>query len=287
MGERGDPGAHYMTGEHPRADGIHTPAGRRIWRRRSRQDTLRRFALWLVGVMIVVWAITGLDVHWPFVLDAPEQVVDLAQRMMPPDWSFTDDIIPPMIETINIATLGTILACFLSIPVALLAAQNTTLNKTTLWIARVIVVTSRSINELVWAIIFAAIFGPGPLAGVIAIGIRSIGFTAKLIAEGIEEIDRGQVEAIEATGASRSKVLAYGILPQIMPTIVGVVTFRWDINIRQSSVIGLVGAGGIGITLNSAMNLFNWPQVTIILIAIFIVVMASEWVSDMLRKQFT
>ena len=268
-------------------DGIYTPAGRRIWRRRSRQETLRRFGLWLLGVMIVVWAITGLDVHWPFVLDAPEQVVDLAGRMMPPAWSFTDDIIPPMIETINIATLGTILACFLSIPVALLAAQNTTLNQTTLWIARVIVVTSRSINELVWAIIFAAIFGPGPLAGVIAIGIRSIGFTAKLIAEGIEEIDRGQVEAIEATGASRAKVLAYGILPQIMPTIVGVVTFRWDINIRQSSVIGLVGAGGIGITLNSAMNLFNWPQVTIILIAIFIVVMASEWVSDILRKQFT
>jgi phosphonate transport system permease protein len=151
----------------------------------------------------------------------------------------------------------------------------------------VIVVTSRSVNELVWAIIFAAVFGPGPLAGVIAIGIRSIGFTSKLIAEGIEEIDRGQVEAIKATGASWSKVLAYGILPQIMPTVVGVVTFRWDINIRQSSVIGLVGAGGIGITLNSAMNLFNWDQVTVILIAIFVVVMASEWVSDVLRQKVT
>ncbi|MBK1698509.1 phosphonate ABC transporter, permease protein PhnE [Rhodovibrio salinarum] len=268
-------------------DGIYTPAGRRVWRRRSRQETLRRFALQLIGLMVVLWAVWGLDVHWPFVLDAPEQVVDLAGRMLPPAWSFTGEIIAPMVETINIATLGTILACLLSIPVALMAAQNTTLNRTTLWIARVIVVTSRSINELVWAIIFAAIFGPGPLAGVVAIGIRSIGFTAKLIAEGIEEIDRGQVEAIEATGANRAKVLAYGILPQIMPTIVGVVTFRWDINIRQSSVIGLVGAGGIGITLNSAMNLFNWPQVTIILIAIFIVVMASEWVSDFLRKQFT
>ncbi|WP_242468855.1 phosphonate ABC transporter, permease protein PhnE [Rhodovibrio salinarum] len=276
-----------MTGDPMMTDGIYTPAGRRVWRRRSRQETLRRFALQLIGLMVVLWAVWGLDVHWPFVLDAPEQVVDLAGRMLPPAWSFTGEIIAPMVETINIATLGTILACLLSIPVALMAAQNTTLNRTTLWIARVIVVTSRSINELVWAIIFAAIFGPGPLAGVVAIGIRSIGFTAKLIAEGIEEIDRGQVEAIEATGANRAKVLAYGILPQIMPTIVGVVTFRWDINIRQSSVIGLVGAGGIGITLNSAMNLFNWPQVTIILIAIFIVVMASEWVSDFLRKQFT
>ena len=92
---------------------------------------------------------------------------------------------------------------------------------------------------------------------------------------------------VAATGAGRAQVLIYGILPQIMPTIVGVVTFRWDINIRQSSVIGLVGGGGIGITLNSAMNLFNWPKVTVILIAILIVVAASEWVSDVLRRQFT
>jgi phosphonate transport system permease protein len=259
----------------------------KVWRRRTPKQTLKRFAIQLACVMVVVWAAASLDVHWPFVLDAPEQVIDLSQRMVPPDWAFFDDILAPMVETINIATLGTIMACVLSVPVAILAAQNTTPNRITLWIARVIVVTSRSVNELVWAIIFAAVFGPGPLAGVVAIGIRSIGFTSKLIAEGIEEIDRGQVEAIKATGAGWSKVLAYGILPQIMPTVVGVVTFRWDINIRQSSVIGLVGAGGIGITLNSAMNLFNWDQVTVILIAIFVVVMASEWVSDVLRQKVT
>ncbi len=259
----------------------------KVWQRRSRRDVLRRFAAQLAAVIAVVWAAWGLDVHWPFVLDAPQQVGDLSARMVPPDWSFVDDVVPPMIETINIATLGTILACIFSVPTALMAARNTTLNAATLWLARVVVVTSRSVNELVWAIIFAAIFGPGPMAGVVAIGVRSIGFTSKLIAEGIEEIDRGQVEAVEATGADRAKVLIYGILPQIMPTIAGVVTFRWDINIRQSAVIGLVGAGGIGITLNSAMNLFNWDQVTVILIAIFIVVMASELVSDVLRRQFT
>jgi phosphonate transport system permease protein len=249
-------------------------------------ERLRLFALYLFSVMLVVWAATSLDIYWPFVLDAPTQVLDLGLRMMPPDVFFFDDIIAPMIETINIATLGTILTAFLSIPVALMAAQNTTYNQTTLWLARVLVVTSRSVNELVWAIIFTVIFGPGPLAGVIAIAIRSIGFTSKLVAEGIEEIDRGQVEAIAATGATWSKILSYGIVPQIMPTVVGVLTFRWDINIRQSSVIGLVGAGGIGITLNSAMNLFNWDQVTVILVAIFLAVMASEWLSDFLRKKF-
>lgn len=175
----------------------------------------------------------------------------------------------------------------LSVPTALLAARTTTPNAVTLWLARVVIVTSRSVNELVWALIFAAIFGTGPLAGVAAIAVRSVGFTSKLIAESIEEIDPRQVEGVQATGATSATTLIYGIVPQIMPAVVGVVTFRWDINIRQSSVIGLVGAGGIGITLNSAMNTFQWDQVTVILIAIFATVMASEWVSDVAHRYVT
>ncbi len=252
----------------------------------SRIKRLGGFMMKLLSVAIVVWSATSIDIYWPFILDAPSQLLDLGWRMMPPDFSFVDDVIPPMLETINIATLGTILAAGLSVPVAFMAAQNTTWNQTTLWTGRIIVVTSRSVNELVWAIIFAEIFGPGPMAGVVAIAVSSVGFTSKLIAEGIEEIDRGQVEAISATGAGRGQVLVYGIVPQIMPTVAGVLTFRWDINIRQSSVIGLVGAGGIGITLNSAMNLFNWDQVTVILLAILLAVLASDWVSDILRRQF-
>lgn len=257
----------------------------RIWQRYSRAERLRHFAMQLAGVAAIVWAAMAMDIHWPFVLDAPEQIGDLAGRMVPPDWPFFLEIIDPMIETINIATIGTILGGLLSIPVALTAAQNLTPNATTLWLARVIVVGSRSVNELVWALIFAVVFGPGPAAGMVAIAVSSIGFTSKLVAEGIEEIDPGQVEAVRATGASPAKVLLYGIVPQIMPTIVAVMTFRWDINIRQSSIIGLVGAGGIGITLNNAMNSFAWREVTVILIAIFAVVVASEWISATLRKR--
>ncbi len=252
----------------------------------NRIKRLSGFTVKLLAVAIVVWSATSIDISWPFVLDAPSQVMDLGLRMLPPDLDFVDDVVPPMLETINIATLGTILAAGISVPVAMMAAQNTTLNQATLWAGRVIVVTSRSVNELVWAIIFAEIFGPGPMAGVVAIAVSSVGFTSKLIAEGIEEIDPGQVEAVTATGAGKGKVLIYGIVPQIMPTVAGVLTFRWDINIRQSSVIGLVGAGGIGITLNSAMNLFNWDQVSVILLAILLAVLASDWVSDILRRQF-
>ncbi|HKJ00369.1 MAG TPA: phosphonate ABC transporter, permease protein PhnE [bacterium] len=257
------------------------------WRRHTRKQTLRRFAIELAIAMAVVWAATGLDIYWPFLWDAPPTVLDLARRMLPPDWSFFDNIVPPMIETVNIATLGTILAVFMAFPVAVISARNTTPNAATYWLGRLIVVSSRSVNELVWGLIMVVFFGPGALAGVAAIALRSVGFTAKLLAEAIEEIDRGQVEAIEASGASRPLVFLYGIVPQIMPAFWGVTVFRWDINIRQSSVIGLVGAGGIGIVLNSAMNLFRWDQVTVILIAIFAVVLVSETVSAALRAKYT
>ena len=125
--------------------------------------------------------------------------------------------------------------------------------------------------------------GPGVLAGVIAIGFRSIGFCAKLLYEGIEEIDENQVEAITATGASRLQVLAYGIVPQIMPAFAGIAVFRWDINIRESTVLGLVGAGGIGVQLSSSMALVAWTQVSLILLAILATVIVSEWVSAKVR----
>jgi phosphonate transport system permease protein len=257
------------------------------WRRHTPRESLLRFVVQLAIAMAIVWAATGLDIYWPFLLDAPPTVLDLARRMLPPDWSFFGAIVVPMIDTINIATLGTLLALFLAFPVSVIAARNTTPNVVTFWLGRFIVVSSRSVNELVWGLIMVVFFGPGSLAGVAAIALRSVGFTAKLLAEAIEEIDRGQVEAIEATGASRPLVFFFGIVPQIMPAFWGVTVFRWDINIRQSSVIGLVGAGGIGLVLNSSMNMFRWDHVTVILLAVFAVVLVSEGVSAALRARYT
>ena len=154
-------------------------------------------------------------------------------------------------------------------------------------IARFILVASRSVNTVVWALLFVAIFGPGPVAGIWAIAFRSIGFMGKLTAEAIEEIDQGAVEAIEATGASRLQVLMIGILPQVLPVIYGTTVYRWDINIRESTVLGFVGAGGIGILLYSTMNLFRWEQVSVLLIAIFAVVVISEFVSAAVRQRIT
>jgi len=172
----------------------------------------------------------------------------------------------------------------IALPVSFLAASNTTPHPVLRAIALSIIVTSRSVNSLIWALLLVAVIGPGLLSGVLAIGLRSIGFVGKLFYEAIEEVDREPIEAITATGASQLQVLSYGFLPQVLPTFAGVSVFRWDVNIRESTVIGLVGAGGIGIRLNSAVNALQWSQASVIFVAIFVMVFLSEWVSATVRR---
>ncbi len=143
--------------------------------------------------------------------------------------------------------------------------------------------SSRSINSLIWALLLVTILGPGVLAGIVAIALRSIGFIGKLLYEAIEEIDTAQVEAIEASGASRAQVMDYGIVPQIMPAFAGIAVFRWDINIRESAVVGLVGAGGIGLNLEASLSTLAWTQVSLLLLVILSTVLVSEWVSAKVR----
>ncbi|MEE8549037.1 MAG: phosphonate ABC transporter, permease protein PhnE [Alphaproteobacteria bacterium] len=258
-----------------------------VWRRFSPRQTLVRYA-WYVGIVFVaLWSVRQLEIPWLYFLDAHVQAGDLLVRMFPPDWAFIEEVLDPLIETIHIATLGTAFTFIIAFPIAFLSARNTTYNDLTWLIGRFILVTSRSVNTVVWGLVFVAIFGPGPVAGIWAITARSIGFLGKLIAEAIEEVDVGTVEAIEATGASRLQVLWIGVLPQVLPVIWGTVIYRWDINIRESTVLGFVGAGGIGIILYSSINLFAWREVGIILISIFVVVVFSEFVSAAVRQRIT
>jgi phosphonate transport system permease protein len=150
-------------------------------------------------------------------------------------------------------------------------------------IALLIIVSSRSINSLIWSLLLVSIIGPGVVAGIVAISLRSIGFIAKLLYEAIEEIDKNQVEAVTASGANSLQILIYGIVPQILPAFAGISVFRWDINTRESTVLGYVGAGGIGLQLNASLNVLAWPQVTLILILILLAVIFSEWVSAKVR----
>ncbi|MEX1236058.1 MAG: phosphonate ABC transporter, permease protein PhnE [Roseovarius sp.] len=248
-----------------------------------------RLALWfgwlcLVALFVYCWQVMTANTIWMFVLDAPRQAADIGGRMFPPRISYLPELLIPLWDTLNMATLGTLLGVILAVPVAFLAARNTTPSLLILRPAALfIIVTSRSINSLIWALLLVAILGPGLLAGIIAIGLRSIGFIGKLLYEAIEETDTRQIEAVAATGASPTQVLNYGIVPQIMPAFWGITVFRWDINIRESAILGLVGAGGLGLKLQASLNVLAWPQVTTILLVILATVVLSEWVSAKVR----
>ncbi len=264
-----------------------TRENRDIWRRFNPRETIIRYAWYVSIVFIAVWALSNLDIPWFYFLDAHIQAKDLIVRMWPPDFDYATELLKPLLETIHIATIGTAITYFIASPIAFLAARNTTFNSVTWLIGRMLLVASRSVNTVVWGLIFVAIFGPGPVAGIWAIAFRSIGFMGKLVAEAIEEIDEGAVEAIEATGASRLQVLWFGILPQVLPVIYGTLVYRWDINIRESTVLGFVGAGGIGILLYSSINQFLWREVSLTLISVFGVVLMSEFISAKVRQRIS
>jgi len=247
------------------------------WERFTPAQRMGRFIIYLGAVMALVLSLRTVEVIPEFLYDAPEQIVDLFTRMWPVDTAYyAEGVHSALIETLNIASLGTVLALFMAFPVGLMAANNITKIPVLNWFAKFILVSSRSVNSLVWAILFVAIFGPGALAGTVAIGFRSIGFCGKLLAEALEECDPGPIEALKAAGAPWPSIILKGYWPQVAPAFWGITLFRWDINVRESSVIGLVGAGGIGVALDTSLNLFNWDQVSLILLCIFAIVIAAE-----------
>jgi phosphonate transport system permease protein len=227
----------------------------------------------------------ALEVKYGYIGSAPRELGDMFNRIYPPNMGYSAEIVGPLIETVHISVLGTILATVLAIPVAYLGAENTTPNRFTYALGKFIIAATRSVNVIIYALIFVIAFGLGALAGVLALAVRSIGFIAKLLAEAIEEIDRTQVEAIAATGATGTEQILYGILPQIKPTLVGVVTYRWDINVRASTILGFVAAGGIGVELLTKLNSFQWHGVATILLVILNVVLVSEGFSAYVRNK--
>lgn len=266
------------------AGSVSVPVGLRVWQRFSFGQRLARFAVYLLASAAVVWSFRQIEVIPEFLYDAPQQTLDLFQRMWPIDWAYyPKGVHDALIETFHIATLGTLLSLVLGFPIALMAAKNITTSTTLNWIAQFLLVSSRSVNSLIWALLFVAIFGPGAIAGMLAIGFRSIGFVGKLLAEAFEEARTGPIEALTATGAPPLSILSKGYWPQIEPSFWSVALFRWDINIRESAILGLVGAGGIGVALDSALNNLYWDQVGLILLVIFAIVIVAEFATSYIR----
>jgi len=258
----------------------------REWRRFSSAQRLARFAVYLAVVAAVVVSLRTIEIIPEFLYDAPAQMKDLLVRMWPIDYvHYREGVHAAMMETLHIATLGTILSILMALPLGLMAARNVTPVPALNYLAKLLLVASRSVNSLVWALLFIAVFGPGALAGTLAIAFRSIGFVGKLFGEACEETNRGTIEALRAAGSPWLSILTKGYWPQVKPAFWAIVLLRWDINVRESSVLGLVGAGGIGVALNTAMNLFQWDRVAVVLLAIFTVVMLAEIIVTQVRKR--
>ena len=219
----------------------------RLWQRHTLGQKLARTAFWLGIGIAVLLSLRNINVIWEFLWDAPEQMLDMVQRMFPPDYAYYRVAVhTALMETFHIATLGTIFALVAALPLSILAAHNLTPNRGLNFFAKTMLVASRSVNSLVWALLFIAVFGPGPLAGTAAIACRSVGFVGKLLGEALEEVPRGPIEALKAAGATQSSQILYGYWPAVKPAFWSIMLLRWDINVRESSVLGLVGAGGIG-----------------------------------------
>ena len=237
---------------------------------------------------ILLLTLVSIDLEIDFInlfSNSLNYFTDILSRMLPPDFSNFDSLFFSMIETIEIAILGTFIAIVLSIPLALLSARNIAPNIFIFFIARTITVFFRAIPEFIIAMILVIAIGFGAMPGVLALGIHTMGFLAKFYAEDIEHINKGPVEALESSGASKRQIISFAIIPQIIPSFVANNLYILDRNIRMATMLGIVGAGGIGYELQSAFRMFEYPRVSAIIIIIFITIFIVDNISSYIRSK--
>jgi phosphonate transport system permease protein len=213
-------------------------------------------------------------------------IVRLAGEMLPPDFHNARDWIKPLFQTVIMSVAGTALAFVLSLPLGCLAASNVSPNRALYWLSRGILNSLRGIPELILGVFFVAAVGFGVLPGVLALGLHSAGMVGKFFAESMEHVDPGPVEAIRSTGAPPIQVVLHGIFPQILPQMADVLIYRWEYNFRASTVIGLVGAGGIGFELISSLRLMQYREVGAILMVVLSMVCLIDGMSAAFRRRF-
>jgi phosphonate transport system permease protein len=248
------------------------------------RDPRWRIAIYVGGVIYLVAAISTLKVNWTRVYEGLDRGWRFIQGFLSPDFTTRwSDITQGLVESLTMTLTSTIVGILISIPVGIGAARN--LAPPVVYLTcRAIIAVSRALPEIIVAILFVVMIGFGPFAGFLTLSFATVGFLAKLLAEDIENIDEAQAEAIRSTGASWWQLVNYGVQPQVMPRLIGLSLYRLDINFRESAVIGIVGAGGIGATLNTAIDRYEFDSAGAIIIIIILIVMAAEYSSSYVRK---
>jgi len=243
---------------------------------------------WVLVVGFAAFFIQGLvasEVSIDRLIRGAGNLVRFLGQAVPPDFSGSLNIADAMLETLNIAVVGVTFGCLLSVPLALLAASNTAPNAVVRTIARFVISVGRTIPDLIWALIFVVTVGLGPLAGILAIVMDTIGFAARFYSERFEEVPKGPSEALTSTGAGRLSVIFGAILPESFASMTATSLFSVEKAIRSAVTLGLVGAGGIGVELSTAMRLFRYDQAAAIILVILVVVVVFEQISSSIRKR--
>lgn len=248
-----------------------------------------RFGWWGTGgitiaiLAIVYWAAIGSQINATNLWNGIPYMWDFLVRMMPPNLGFLDRLWKPALESLQVAIWGTLLGVIISVPLCFFAARNLTPHPLVYQATRQVLNCLRGINEIILALIFVAAIGLGPFAGVLALAIHGAGMLGKFFAEAMEDIDEGPLEAFRSAGAGPFKTFFFGVLPQVMPAWLGTIFYRLETNVRQSTVLGMVGAGGIGFELVSSMKLFKYEDTATCILVILAMVLVTDMISSRVR----
>ena len=249
------------------------------------RDWTTMVAMALVLGWVLHWSAGGVQLSWGELAAGLPQIADFASRTWPPDMAILQRLVAPAVETIQIAVWGTLLAIPAAVLLSFLAARNLQSNR---WVhqgTRQVLNVVRSINELILALVFVSAVGLGPFPGVLALAVHGAGMLGKFFADAIEEIDQGPLEALRATGARPLHVVVFGVLPQVLTAWIAVVLYRFEVNLRSATVLGMVGAGGLGFELVSSLKLFRYQETATCILVITVMVIAADMVSGHLRHR--
>jgi phosphonate transport system permease protein len=240
----------------------------------------------LVCGALVLWSLSGIPVPWER-LRFDKLGSTLGRMFFPPDWGFFNDVAGGLLQSLQIAALGTALAALLAVPFGVLAARNLSRSGAPALMGKFLLNAIRTFPEILLAIAFIGAVGPGAFAGVLAVAIHSIGMVGKLYAERIETVDKGALEALAAVGAAPIEVFRHGIVPEVLPDFLSFALYRFDLNVRSASVLGLVGAGGIGtlLELRRSQGASAYPQIGMILLGVIGTVLLVDFCSARLRAK--
>ena len=251
-------------------------------RRRSRAPIIA--ALVLLAIILSL-RMTGFDLG--LIIRKFDKLMDLMVKLFHPKWSFFDKVTRPLVDTIKMSILGTVIGCALALPVAVLSSTNIDKNRAIVSVLRFILALIRTLPTLVIALVCALIFGLGTFAGTLAISIFTFGIVAKMLYESIEPIDMGPFEAMEAMGANKFQAFWSACVPQILPVYLSHSLYCFEMNVRASAILGYVGAGGLGITINERIGWRDYEGLGMVLLTLFVVVVAIEFTSEYLRGKLS